>query len=153
MKHLFFLTLIFALSVNYLCAVNLDTIRENYVKAVTDKNSCKEMIDKLANQQSNMVDKAYLGAFETIWAKYTLNPLSKLKTFNKGKDKINAACEADPNNVEIRFIRLSIQKNCPYFLGYRDNITEDEAFLEQHAKTITSPILKEMVDKLLENNK
>ena len=141
------------LSVNILNAnaVNLEIIRKNYLVAVKDKNICSSMIHQLENNPESNVHLAYLGAFQTIWAKHILNPINKLSTFNKGKENIDKAAKLSPNNVEIVFIRHSIQKNCPGFLGYRDNLKEDEKFLLKNRNSITSATLKNMVDKILKD--
>jgi uncharacterized protein YfkK (UPF0435 family) len=39
--------------------------------------------------------------------------------------KISKAVNAMPNNIEIRFLRYSIQSNTPAFLGYSKNLKED----------------------------
>lgn len=130
-------------------ATDLETIRKNYDLAVTDKVICKEMINELSNNMGNNVYLAYLGAFQTIWANHIFNPIAKWNTFKKGKANIEKAVKQDPANVEIRFIRLSIQKNCPGFLGYNDNIKEDKLFLNIHQNSITSSTLMNMVKSLL----
>jgi type III secretion system FlhB-like substrate exporter len=56
-----------------------------------------------------------------------------------------------PENVEVIFIRYSVQKNCPRFLGYSDNMVEDKIFLQANKNSIPSPTLKSMVENLLKN--
>lgn len=150
MKILIF---IFIISLNSLFKANatdLETIRKNYELAVDDKEICEKMINELSNNSTkNSLYLAYLGAFQTIWANHVFNPISKLKTFKRGKTNIEKAINEDPNNIEIRFIRLSVQKNCPRFLGYDDNIQEDQAFLNNNKKSILSPNLSKMVKLLL----
>ena len=92
---------------------------------------------------------AYLGALQTIWANHTLNPLSKLSTFKKGKKNIEAAIKKEPNNAESRFIRLSVQKNAPKFLGYQSNIKEDVEFIKNNRSQIKSNILNQYIEPLL----
>ena len=53
-----------------------------------------------------------------------------------------------PNNLEIRFIRLSVQRNAPRFLGYYDNLKTDEEFIKQHQSNISSASLLRMINKL-----
>jgi hypothetical protein len=97
------------------------------------------------------VHLAYLGAFQAIWANHTYNPFSKLSSFNKGKNNIEKAVKADPGNVEIRMLRLSVQRKCPGFLGYDSNIKDDTAFLNENINSITSPALQKMAALLLTN--
>lgn len=130
-------------------SMDLESIRANYKKAVSDKKLCLTMIRGLSKSTENSVHLTYLGAFQMIWAKHVTNPISKLKTFNKGKKNIDDAAKAEPNNLEIRIIRLSVQKNSPAFLGYKKNIEEDKKFIGANYKNITSNHLKNMVKALI----
>nr|WP_197718682.1 hypothetical protein [Pedobacter schmidteae] len=128
---------------------NMDYIRVSYTKALSDKKLCKAMIEELDTKNGNNVYLAYLGAFKAIWAGHAINPIAKLNTFNKGKQHIEAAVKADPDNVEIRFIRLSIQKNCPSFLGYSNQIEQDTHFIHANRNSITSIQLKKMITEII----
>lgn len=132
-------------------ALSLEVIRNNYQLAVKDKGICLSMIQQLENNPDSNIHLAYLGAFQTIWANHTFNPIKKLSTFNKGKKNIDKAAKLLPNDVEIIFIRHSVQKNCPGFLGYNENREEDEKFLSKNRNSIASATLKNMVEKLLKS--
>lgn len=107
------------------------------------------MIDELGKKHDNLIQLAYYGGFQTIWANHVFNPIEKLSTFNKGRKNIDQAAKLAPENIEIIFIRYSIQKNCPWFLGYRSNLKEDRDFLINNASTITSFELKKMVESII----
>lgn len=130
-------------------AIDLEYIRQHYGLAVTDKNTCRLLIDQLSQDETAGVRLAYLGAFQTIWAKHTLFPFQKLKTFNKGRKNIDLAVEQLPDNLEVRFVRLSVQKNCPEFLGYDKHIELDRAFLISNQSSVFSPVLSQMIKNLL----
>lgn len=130
-------------------SLDLESIRANYKKAVSDKKLCHTMIKGLSTGTESSVQLSYLGAYQMIWAKHISNPLSKLKTFNTGKKKIEDAVMAEPNNLEIRILRLSIQKNSPAFLGYHKNIEEDKKFIQANNKNITSTHLRNMLEGLI----
>ncbi|MBK6729586.1 MAG: hypothetical protein IPG60_01040 [Bacteroidetes bacterium] len=129
--------------------LSLDDIRRNYQLAVDDKSICRSMIDQLGENTQDNVQLAYRGAFQTIWANHTYNPVSKFNTFNAGKDNIEKAVTLSPNNVEIIFIRYSIQKNIPSFLGYKSNMQSDRKFLQNNLNNISSAELKKMVVAVL----
>ena len=128
--------------------LTLDQVRNNYTKAVNDKQVCELMIKELENSSNNDVSLAYLGAFQTIWANHVINPLSKYNTFVKGKKNIEKAVKSSPNNIEIRFLRYSVQKNAPSFLGYNDNITEDLNYIKKHKNTVDNMVLKKLISNL-----
>lgn len=129
--------------------LTLDEVRVNYPTAVVDKSICRSMILQLSENHETDVFLAYLGAYQTIWARHIFNPISKLHTFNKGKRNIDAAARRSPQNVEVILIRHSIQKHSPAFLGYKDMLEKDRNFLKNHLQTISSPKLKKMVETVL----
>lgn len=136
---------LYALPAPQASATELETIRANYTIAVEDKKTCEAMIDKLENNASQPIHRAYLGGFQTIWATHVFNPITKLSTFNKGKKNIDQAVAADSANVEIRFIRFSVQKNCPSFLGYNDHLEKDKAYIIANKHTISSALLRKII--------
>lgn len=127
-------------------SIDLDFMRLNYAKAVSDKKLCSQMIEKLKTEKNSPIFLAYLGGLQTIWANHTMNPISKLRTFNKGKKNLNKAVVMASDNIEIRFIRLSVQKNAPTFLGYHQQIETDEMFIEKNKQNITSPSLLQLIN-------
>ncbi|OJV51813.1 MAG: hypothetical protein BGO31_08450 [Bacteroidetes bacterium 43-16] len=130
-------------------ALDLEYVRKSYEQAVKNEKLCSSLIEQLSGQTNNVVYLGYLGAFQTIWANHTSNPLAKLNTFNKGKKHIEQAIKAAPDNVELRFIRLSIQVNCPDFLNYSSNIKEDKKFIKTNLHKIESKSLTAMCNKLI----
>lgn len=130
-------------------AIDLEYVRQHYEQAVKNEKLCQTLIDQLSKETGNPVSLAYLGAFQTIWANHVSSPLSKLSTFNKGKKNIEQALKKAPDNIELRFIRLSVQVNCPDFLQYNSNINEDKKFIKSNINRIDSKSLKTMCYKLI----
>jgi hypothetical protein len=128
--------------------VDLDKIRGLYHRAAEIKQDAAQL-----NQLMLQVDSGsavpvlicYKGANEIIQAKYSLNPIVKLEKFNKGKELIKKAINRDMLNLEIRFIRYSIQSNLPAFLGYHDDLSKDKQFLLDNTMENKDPKLKEMI--------
>jgi len=132
---------------------DFEAFRIQYEKAIEDEDTCKMLIEqfKIKEKKNELksVELAYLGALETIWANHVINPFSKLKAFRDGKEKIEKAATQTPKNIEISYLRLSVQKNAPSFLGYNDNINEDTEFLKEHRHQIKSVVLQKNVEALL----
>lgn len=133
----------------YISKVDLHFIENNYDKAVEDKKLCARMIEDLKFSTDDPVHLAYLGGLQTIWANHVINPISKLSTFKEGRTNIEKAVVKDPLSAEVRYVRLSVQKNAPSFLGYNKNIKEDVQFLKENKAKITSAAVLKNVDKLL----
>lgn len=131
---------------------SLDVVRASYNKMVSDKKMCKQMIAELEKIKNNSATHlAYLGGLQAVLANHVFNPISKLNTFNEGKKNIEQAIKNEPNNVELRFIRLSVQRNAPSFLGYKSSINEDTEFIKKNTNQINSDILHENIETLLIN--
>lgn len=128
----------------------LDEVRANYNRFLSDKELCGKMILELEETKNHSATHlGYLGGLQTIWANHVFSPVNKLNTFNKGKKNIEQAIKKEPNNVELRFIRLSVQKNAPSFLGYQSNIKEDIDFIKNDRSEIKSPVLNRHIEPLL----
>ena len=129
---------------------DINEVRTNFNLAVQDKNICKKMMEKLEQyNEKSSVYLAYLGGYQTIWANHVFNPSSKLQTFNKGKKNIELAVKNAPDNFEIRYIRFSVQKNAPAFLGYNSHLKEDKDFLVKNKKNINSDFVQKNIETLL----
>ncbi|RYD96570.1 MAG: hypothetical protein EOP54_13410 [Sphingobacteriales bacterium] len=130
-------------------ALDPEYVRLSYEQAVKNEKLCKTLIEQLSKESGNVVFLGYLGAFQTIWANHTSSPLSKLNTFNKGKKNIEQALKMAPENIELHFIRLSIQVNSPDFLQYSSHINEDKKFIKSNIHKVNSKSLKAMCYKLI----
>lgn len=130
--------------------LSIEKIRADYMHYATDRTKCDCAIKNLANRKNkSSLQLGYYGALQTIWANHASNPFSKLNTFIKGKKNIEKAIAEDNDNTELRFIRLSIQTNAPYFLNYRSNIEEDKSFLIKRKSEIQSISLRNNINALL----
>lgn len=139
----------FFLFTSFLWGQDLNLLRKNLGIAPENKSVCEQMIESIPSNTANPVFLAYLGAYQTIWANHVINPFSKLSTFNKGKKNLQKAVSLENNNVEIRFLRYSIQKNAPKFLGYSDNLAEDKKYIESHRNEVKSVELNNLINKVL----
>lgn len=86
-------------------------------------------------------------------AKHAFNPISKWNLFKDGKKILESAIASDPNNIELRYLRLTIQSNVPSFLGYSGKIETDKAFLLSKLNSITDKELHQMVTSYLDKVK
>ncbi|WP_133228494.1 hypothetical protein [Sphingobacterium corticibacter] len=135
-----------------LWANTLEDLRNKYTDVVADSELCKDLIDNLSDKKDlSSTERAYLGAIQTIWANHTKSPISKWKTFQRGKDNIEAAVKASPNNIEIRMLRYSVQSNCPKFLNYYDEMDADRDYIVENKAQIKSPALVKMYHGLFKS--
>lgn len=110
-------------------------IRKLYSSVVISESNAKEFALKLADaKENNIILYAYKGASIVIMAKYKKEISERSKNFKEGAKMVEFAVTSEPNNIEIRLIRLSIQEKAPKILKYNGNMKEDKNFLLNHYK-------------------
>ncbi len=113
---------------------SLIELREQFYRASINGESADSFYSKMetvtANSSALMLGYKGMAAFTLC--NYSYNPYSKLKYFNEGKNFLDNAIAASPDNVELRFLRYSVQKNVPSFLGYSSNIGEDKKIISEN---------------------
>lgn len=106
-----------------------------------------------SNHQKDPVLSAYYGCALTLKASYADSRGDKISFFKKGKKMIEKAIESDPNNIELRMIRLSVQSNAPRITRYYKNMDEDKSFLINNIEKVSSPKLKEFIKGFMSTSK
>lgn len=129
MKYLFLFFLISSLNL-----IDLENSEKNYIRSIfyysiESKDSLviyQKTITKYSNKfSSDPFLVAYYGAYEALVAKHSINLYTKYKFIKQGLEKITKAIKLEPQNLEYRFLRLSILHHLPYILGYNDLLYED----------------------------
>ena len=116
--------------------INLARIKLSKVTTIAQIDTVLILINNINTPISN----AYKGAYTMMKAKYVNSPFKKYAYFNEGKALIEKAIEQAPNNVEIRYLRVTLQVNLPKFLNYYENINNDIDFVLTNLKTAQIPI-------------
>ncbi len=141
----------FLLSIYSAPAPEVKDIRLKFHQATTSEGMCKSLIKQLEpyNARNNPLFLGYKGGATMLMAKYVFNPISKFSYFKKGKNMLEEAIKADGINVELRFLRYSVQTNVPSFLGYSSEIKADEAFLRRNLAGVRDNELKKVITSYL----
>lgn len=126
----------------------LMSIRKHVGEVFKTETVCKQHFD--AFEKSSASDKnnlllGYHGAVILGMARHDANVFRKMEYFKAGKEKLEKAISVDPKNVELRFLRLTIQTNMPSFLGYSENKEADKAFVISNLDTAPSEEFKKRV--------
>lgn len=110
---------------------DLATVREDYRKASESEEATKALFDDLTavGKKDVTVLVAYKGAVSTMMADYAQGIRDKKAFFKEGRELLEYAIETEPENVEIRCIRLGVQENAPKITGYHKNRDEDKQFI------------------------
>ncbi len=151
-RPLFFVFLLIAFIGN---AQDLKQIRSQYPLA----NTSEEITSKLEDQLLKLAETnqpalfAYQGAVKTLKAHFSKRKAEKKEYFKEGVSLIESAMAADPGNIEIHYIRLSVQENAPKYLGYHKDIESDREFILKNYAQTTSPELKSVIKKFISKSK
>lgn len=124
----FFLTILFFINSFYQSkALDINQLRKDYILSVEDSDKADELYKQLkAVKNPDALILAYLGSVEAIRGKHAWNPVNKLSFLKRGFATINKAVAKDPNQLEVRFLRFSLQYYIPTFLGYSENLVTDK---------------------------
>lgn len=152
MKTLTLLILLMSINPPY---PDITELRALYYQSATDKAAADKLLELLSkvDAQSGELLICYKGVAEMMQAKYTISPISKYRRFKKGKQFIESAVALDPENLEIRFLRFTIQTNLPAFLGYNDHIKADKKILMKNLDQLHDKPLKQLVINYLSASK
>jgi len=132
-------------------AQDLANIRLLYRDATKSEEQAKAFFEPLkgVTQSDEPVLVAYKGSGLMLLARYEklANRGPKVK---EAAQWIEQAVAAEPENAEIRLIRLSVQEHLPRFLKYNQHIEEDRQFVQQALPSIKDESLKAMINGYFE---
>jgi hypothetical protein len=137
------------ISSSYAQGLSLAEIRKQYVQGAENEDTAEKLL-KALGAADTPVTLAYKGATQAVMAKYATLPSKKYSLAKKGLAMINSAIAKDPENIEIRYLRFTIQENVPGFLGLSGDMDKDKAVIVRNVSKrkdyqIDDAFLKEMV--------
>lgn len=104
-----------------------DGLRKCFHESVLDESKIDMFHQKvMAIDMPSAIEKAYQAASFALLAKKVWNPIEKIEYLNRYSKLIDRAIAAAPNNIEIRFLRLSIDHNTPMIAGRRHHVDDDK---------------------------
>jgi hypothetical protein len=112
-------------------AALVDEMRICFFLGVDDEkelDKLENLINKNFGKEENKYPPkilAYSGGLDALRAKHTYNPFSRLSHTLSGLKKLDKAVGANPNNLEIRFLRFAVLDNVPGVFGISDERQKD----------------------------
>ncbi|SHL68423.1 hypothetical protein [Flavobacterium chilense] len=139
--------------INFANTPDLASIRKIYPDVAKSEANAKEFTEKLSGISNNdeKILVAYKAASILVDSKFESLIGSKISRFKEGAKLLEATLKSDPNNIEIRMIRLSIQEDVPGITGYKKNIKEDKKFITTHYAEQTAPLKEYLKDFVLQS--
>ncbi len=136
--------------------IDIDILRKEYLKAVEDDRGVDYLLGILTRfNSSDALVLAYQACLETLKAKILWNPLEKLALAKQSQLTFSKAIALQPNHLEIRFLRYSIQLSLPPYLFLSNDLANDKALILQlikvvDSKSIGSQNLHQILDFMLD---
>ena len=134
---------------------DVTVLRKEFVGAASSKENSEQFMNTTSKITSSSKPNlmAYKGAALIIQGKYLPKLEDKKKSIKAGVALLDGAVSKDPQNIEIRSIRMGVQENTPKIVKYRGNIQEDKAFILKNYSEISSTPLKVFVEGYIRNSK
>ncbi|MFH7011554.1 hypothetical protein ACHRV5_06740 [Flavobacterium sp. FlaQc-52] len=132
---------------------DLASIRKAYPDVNKSEANAKSFVEKLSGV-SNNDDKilvAYKAAAILLDSKFEKKLKEKMNRFKEGAKLLESTIVSEPNNIEIRMIRLSIQENVPGITGYKKNIKEDKKYITTHYSEQNTALKEYLKDFVLQS--
>jgi len=113
----------------------LSTARSLFSKLDQGNVYVDSLIKVSSKYASSPLMLAYYGAAKTAKANYVSGPFDKYNTAKAGLGKLNASVTKSPTNIEIRFIRYSVELNIPAIMPFTNHTKLDKKFIVNHLDT------------------
>lgn len=128
-----------------------EELRKAFHESVLSSDKLPEFIRSIAELTNpTPIEKAYMGASEALKARDTWNPIDKLAYINKYRKYVNEAVIDDGDNIEIRFIRFSIEYNIPELIRSKKSIMNDKlVIMDKLSELNTFEVDKTFVNYIL----
>lgn len=136
-RQLFLLALIANAIPTY--SQSLQEVRQGFHDVVFEPKLTKQFHSQLAESENSTPElQAYRAVSEAMMARVVWNPVSKLAQVIKYAGMMEEVVEANPDNIEVRFLRLSIEYNIPRFLGMSKHLDEDANMIISNLSDVAS---------------
>lgn len=102
-------------------------LRKLYKEASENPNKLKDF--EQAIQQENLspaLQSAYKGALQALKGKYNFLPTIKLNLFWEASSYLQKALNQEPDNVEIIFLRFTVECGVPSLMNHALHLYEDK---------------------------
>jgi|SRR6478735_608366 len=105
-------------------------LRQLLFEGSANEDKAHQLFEKVGDYKgSDPVLIGYKGAAFALKAKYGFNPVGKLKHIKTAQKYFNDAVAAAPENMEVRFLRYSVEAQTPKMIDLSAHVPEDQALL------------------------
>lgn len=143
--------------------MRLERIRALYFLSVDEGKWANIARDSLSALKANITSaseeevtfEAYRGALQVVRAKHARWPPNKLKHLDRGARILDGLVDREPENLEVRYLRLASYIFLPFFLRRDDSVAADlgtlVANLPEKRGAFSPALYQAVVEFVLEN--
>ena len=133
---------------------NIDEIRSCF-KTIDSVQEIEDLVSLSNNHTEDPVVFAYNCTGKLMLLDYSYNPFENYRIFINQTTQLDSIIHTNPENIEIRLLRYTIQHNCPSFLHYNKDMSNDikmirryfsqeDKSLQDHIRTILKSLKKDV---------
>ena len=130
-------------------AQNLEDLRKEYARVPDDSAVCAKLYKMVSVPSNDNIIKGYKGAITTAMAGHVTNKMEKLRFFKSGKNELEQSLAADNSNVELRYLRYTVQMHAPGALGYNKELDSDRKYIIDNLGAVKNQTAKAEIKKYL----
>ena len=125
--------------------------RQLFLRAEKEEDACTILLDlcKGYSEIENPLMAGYEACARMLMAQHLLNPFSKYQSFKDGAEQLERCIKSDQSNIELRFLRFSVQTKAPSFLGYNHSVRQDKEFLILNMERVGDASLAKIIRAFL----
>ena len=130
---------------------NLLNIRKIFYQA-TEESESANLLNAMLTEPLTSKDitlEGYRGMSFMLLSKHASNPYNKMSYFTKGSEILDKAIQEDNENIELRFLRYTIQCEAPIFLNYKSELSLDLNFIKTQVNNLKDFDLKNRINNYL----
>ncbi len=133
-------------------------LRKLYYLSYKDKTAADKLYkDTRAYDAKQPKMLGYKAVASMMMCNYITNPYTRVKYFYAGKGDLEKAIKTSPADVELRYLRYTVQENVPGVLNYNGSMSEDRkilvTYLNDAANREKDPDLHARIMKYMLNSK
>lgn len=150
---------LFLMLAQFASAQDAKSVRLALVRALNNKTSADSLYShlKAAPHQTPLVF-GFTASARALQAKHAWNPFTKVGYVKDAEKLFTKAIQQEPHNIEIRFMRFSMEHYIPAFLGFNKNLTTDRDVMidqlqKKHVNGADASLVDALVKFLLESKR
>ncbi len=145
-----FLFVIITICATSKCVCQYNTIEElrSCFKTIESVLEIEDLISISNNHIDDPVVLAYNCTGKLMLLDHYGNPFEKYRIFINQTTQLDSIIHTNPKNIEIRLLRYTIQHNCPSFLLYNNDMSNDIKIIKRYFSQ-EDPSLQDHIKSIL----